>query len=94
MNEKLICENNILDYNYKYYLVKAPCNTDGNLNQNFKYGVKIDKYSVVGKIVDSKCVPHIFDTEEKMIKAIRIINKLQVTPITLEDIVIDNVYSR
>ena len=35
-----------------------------------------------------------FETKDKMIKAIRIINKLQVTPITLEDIVIDNVYTR
>ena len=88
MSEEMICENNILEYNCKYYLIK-PLN-----GMDVKYGIKIDKYNKDNKLVDSKCIPNIFDSKEKMIKGIRILNKLQVTPITLEDVVIDNIYSR
>ena len=88
MNEQMICENNILEYNFKYYLIEPLNNIDE------KYGIKIDKYDVNRKLIDSKCIPSIFDSKEKMIKAIRILNKLQVTPITLEDVIIDNIYSR
>lgn len=88
MNEELISENNILEYKYRYYLVETASKLE------LKFGVRIDQYNNGGKIVDSKCVPHIFETREKMIKAIRIMNKLQVTPITLEDVIKDNVYSR
>lgn len=88
MNEQMICENNILEYNFKYYLIEPLNNIDE------KYGIKIDKYDVNRKLIDSKCIPSIFYSKEKMIKAIRILNKLQVTPITLEDVIIDNIYSR
>ena len=94
MNEKLICENEILDDNYKYYLVGPASEERRMSNDDFKYGIKIDKYNSNGEIIESKCVQHIFESKEKMIKAIRILNKLQVTPITLEDIVMDNVYLR
>ncbi len=89
MNEKIICENSILEYNFKYYLVEPLDNTNNEM-----YGIKIDKYSADNELVDTKCIPNIFQSREKMIKAIRILNKLQVTPITLEDIVIDNIYTK
>lgn len=88
MNEKMICENRILEYNCKYYLIE-PLNSIDK-----RYGIKIDKYDNKNKLIDSKCIPSIFDSKEKMIKAIRILNKLQVTPITLEDVVMDNIYSK
>lgn len=89
MNEQMICENNILEYSFKYYLIEPLNNIDKKM-----YGIKIDKYNKDSRLVDTKCISSIFDSKDKMIKAIRLLNKLQVTPITLEDVVIDNIYSR
>ena len=94
MNETLIYQNKILDYNYKYYLVESSCSVNDNTKEILKYGIKIEKCNIADEIVDFKCMPNIFESREKMLKAIRILNKLKVTPITLEDIVIDNVYTR
>lgn len=94
MNEMLICENNILDHKYRYYLVERLYKKNDKMHESFRYGIKIEKYNVNDEFVDSECIVNIFESKEKTIKAIRILNKLQVTPITLKDIVIDNIYTR
>lgn len=94
MNENLICESSILENQYKYYLVECIGNINRDSSNTLRYGIRINKYNEAGEVVESKCVPNIFESKEKMIKGIRILNKLQVTPITLEDIVMDNVYLR
>ena len=90
MNEELICSNRIQDNKYNYYLVESTCNIE-YVGEVLRYGIKINKYNLNNKIVDTKCIFDIFDSKSKMIKAIRILSKLEVTPITLEDIVVDNI---
>ena len=91
MNEELICSSTILNNKYEYYLVESNLNVEC-LGEIVRYGVKINNYNEDKKLVDTKCICDIFGSKPKMMKAIRILSKLQVTPITLEDVVIDNIY--
>ena len=90
MNEELICSNKILDNYYNYYLVESFCNIEC-LGKILRYGVKINKYNKNNKLIDTKCICDILGNKIKMIKTIRNLSRLKVTPITLEDVVIDNI---
>ena len=91
MSEILICENTILGYKYKYFLIEKLCKIE-SVGTILRYGIKVKEYDVKGKLIDSKAICDIFGNKLKMIKAIGILKKLEVTPITLEDVVIDNIY--
>ena len=91
MNEDLVFENVIQKYNYKYYLVESMCNVE-SLGSIKRYGIKVESYDTNNNLVDTKTVADIFGSKEKMIKGINVLKKLEVTPITLEDVVIDNIY--
>ncbi len=91
MNEKFVCENVVKKYNYKYYLIESECNID-TLGSIKRYGMKVESYDVNNNLVDAKTVYDIFGNKEKMIKGINILKRLEVTPITLEDVIIDNIY--
>ena len=91
MNEMLICENVIQKYNYKYYLVESECNIE-NLGNTTRYGMKVESYDIDNNLVDTKTIFDIFGSRDKMLKGISILKKLEVTPVTLEDIIIDNIY--
>ena len=91
MNENLICENVVQMYSYKYYLVESQCDikTLGNIK---RYGMKVESYDINKNLIDTKTIVDIFGSKEKMIKGIGILKKLEVTPVTLEDVIIDNIY--
>lgn len=91
MNEELVYENVVQKYSYKYYLVESECNIDaiGNIK---RYGMKVESYDVNNNLIDTKAVPDIFGSKDKMIKGIGILKRLEVTPVTLEDVIIDNIY--
>lgn len=91
MNEELICENNISCYKYSYYLIESVCDIDA-LGKVIRYGIKINCYDNSNRIVESKCVKDVFGNKNKMIKGIEILKRLEVTPVTLEDVIIDNIY--
>ena len=91
MKENLVCENVVKKYNYRYYLVESICRIE-NLGGVKRYGMKIESYDLQNNLVDTKTILDIFGSKEKMIKGISILKKLEVTPLTLEDIVIDNIY--
>lgn len=91
MEQNLICENVVQKYSYKYYLVESECKIDivGNMK---RYGMKVEAYDENNELVDSKTIGDIFGSKEKMIKGINILKRLEVTPLTLEDVIIDNIY--
>lgn len=91
MNQNLICENVVQQYRYKYYLIESECKIDtlGNIK---RYGMKVESYNENNELSDTKTIEDIFGSKEKMIKGINILKKLEVTPLTLEDIIIDNIY--
>lgn len=91
MNEELVCENVVKKYNYKYYLIESECNIDA-LGSIKRYGMKVESYDINNNLVDAKTIYDIFGNKEKMIKGINILKRLEVTPITLEDVIIDNIY--
>lgn len=90
MNEELICENRILNNNYKYYLTENTFNIE-SIGEKIRYGIKVNGYDCNNDLIDSKSVLDVFDSRIKMIKAICILKRLEVTPITLEDVIIDNI---
>lgn len=91
MNKNLICENVVQKYRYKYYLIESECKIDavGNIK---RYGMKVEAYDENNELTDAKTIEDIFGSKEKMLKGINILKKLEVTPLTLEDIIIDNIY--
>ena len=91
MNEDLICESIVQKYSYKYYLVESDCNIE-TLGSIKRYGIKVESYDTCNNLIDAKTIVDIFGSKEKMIKGIGILKKLEVTPVTLEDIIIDNIY--
>ena len=91
MNEDLICENMVQKYCYKYYLVESKCNIE-TVGYVKRYGIKVESYDVNRNLVDTKTIADIFGSREKMVKGIGILKKLEVTPVTLEDVIIDNIY--
>lgn len=91
MNENLICENVVQKYNYKYYLIESECDIE-NLGNIKRYGMKVESYDVNNNLIDTKTIVDIFGNKDKMIKGIGILKKLEVTPVTLEDVIIDNIY--
>lgn len=91
VSEILIGENTIEKNNYKYFLVEKACDIE-SVGVTTRYGVKVDSYNQNGKITDTRTISDVFGSKSKMIKAIEILKKLEVTPITLEDIIIDNIY--
>ncbi len=91
MSEILICESNILENSYKYFLVEKVCDIE-SIGKSIRYGIKVNSYNKNGRITDTKTIYDVFGNKRKMIKAIDILMKLKVTPITLEDVVIDNIY--
>ena len=91
MNEDLICENMVQKYCYKYYLVESKCNIE-TVGYVKRYGMKVESYDVNRNLIDTKTIVDIFGSKEKMIKGIGILKKLEVTPVTLEDVIIDNIY--
>lgn len=91
MNKNLICENAVQKYNYKYYLVETKCEIDAVGNTK-RYGMKVEAYNENNELTDTKTIEDIFGSKEKMIKGINILRKLEVTPLTLEDVIIDNIY--
>ena len=91
MNENLVFENVVQKYNYKYYSVESVCDVD-TLGSIKRYGIKIESYDTNNNLIDTKTVADIFGSKEKMIKGINVLKKLEVTPITLEDVIVDNIY--
>lgn len=91
MNENLICENVVQKFKYKYYLVESECRIDANGNIK-RYGMKVEAYDENNNLSDTKTIEDIFGSREKMIKGINILKRLEVTPLTLEDVIIDNIY--
>jgi len=91
MNEELVYENVVQKYSYKYYLIEAQCDID-TIGSIKRYGMKVESYDRDNNLVDTKTVSDIFGSKDKMLKGIGILKKLEVTPITLEDIIIDNIY--
>lgn len=91
MIENLICENVVQKYSYKYYLIESECKIDIAGNSK-RYGMKVEAYNEDNELIDTKTIEDIFGNREKMIKGINILKKLEVTPLTLEDIIIDNIY--
>ena len=91
MNENLVCENVVKKYNYKYYLVESICNIEA-IGNTKRYGIKIESYDADNNLIDSKTIIDIFGKKETMLRSIEIMSNLEVTPITLEDIIVDNIY--
>lgn len=91
MNEKLVCENVVQKYSYKYYLVESEYNLESTGSIKM-YGMKIDSYDLNSNLVDTKTVANILSNKEEMIKCIGILKRFEVTPVTLEDVIIDNIY--
>lgn len=91
MNENLVFENVVQKYNYKYYLIESICNIE-SLGSVKRYGIKVESYDTNNNLVDTKTVKDIFGSKEKMLKGIKVLKNLEVTPITLEDVILDNIY--
>jgi len=91
MKEDLICENVVQRYRYKYYLIESRSNKEV-IHDNKRYGMKIESYDANNNLIETKTIADIFGSKSKMIKGIGILKTLEVTPITLEDVIIDNIY--
>lgn len=91
MKENLLYENVVQKYSYKYYLIESTDNIE-SISDSKRYGMKIESYDEQNNLIDTKTVKDIFGSKSKMIKGISILKKLEVTPVTLEDVIIDNIY--
>jgi len=91
MNENFVGENVVKQCKYKYYLVESQCDLE-ILGDIKRYGMKVESYDVNGILMETKTIEDIFGSREKMLKGINILKKLEVTPVTLEDVIIDNIY--
>ncbi len=90
MSEEMIGESTILNCKYEYYLIKSICNIE-SIGNKLRYGIKVNSYDFNNNLVDTKCIFDIFGNKSKMIRVIKTLKRLQVTPVTLEDIIIDNI---
>lgn len=89
--QECMMETLLKNYIYKYYLIEYSA-FDKYLYKIIRtYGVKIQKLTKERIEVESKTINNISINKERVKKIIRLLNRFQVTPITLEDIVVDNI---
>ncbi len=79
-------ERYIKDFRCKYYILKR---TERYLDDGEMYGIMIEKLDLNGKVIESAVVNSVDNNEPKVRKLIAKLNKARVTPVTLNDIIVD-----
>ncbi len=77
-----VYEKYIRDFRCKYYILKA--------TKDY-VGIKIEKLNPNGEILEECAVENVDKDERKVRELLSRINKGKVTPITLKDVIADNV---
>lgn len=90
--EQSVClyDRYIKDFRCKYYITKTTKKFIDDKDSVNVYGVKIDKLDRMGGIISSAAVSEVGINENDVRRFLKVLNDGRVTPITLQDIVKDN----
>ena len=88
MWQKCLFKTKINTFNCEYILVKSEAD---NGSKYITYGIKINKCDRYGNLLETKKVQDIGADKDKVIQIIKLLKDFKVTPVTLEDVIMDRI---